>query len=82
MSQAKVDRYKEEKRNREKIIKREKRRAAAMKAGASVVAIALVAWLGVSAYNEFKPEPAAVEKETYTVNTQALDDYVAGLSEE
>ena len=43
MSQAKVDRYKQEKKNRDKIIKKEKRQLAAMKAGVSVVAIALVA---------------------------------------
>ena len=42
MSQAKVDRYKQEKKNRDKIIKKEKRQLAAMKAGVSVVAIALV----------------------------------------
>ena len=51
MSQAKVDRYKQEKKNRDKIIKKEKRQLAAMKAGVSVVAIALVAWVGVSVYH-------------------------------
>lgn len=82
MSQAKVDRYKEEKKNRVKLIKKEKRQLAAMKAGVSVVAIAIVAWVGVSVYNGFKPEEPAVEKPTYTVNTSALDDFVTDLMTE
>ena len=53
MSQAKVDRYKEEKKNRAKIIKKEKRQLLAMKLGASVVAVALVAWFSVSVYHGF-----------------------------
>ena len=54
MSQAKVDRYKEEKKNRAKIIKKEKRQLLAMKLGASVVAVALVAWFSVSVYHGFQ----------------------------
>lgn len=82
MSQAKVDRYKEEKKNRAKIIKKEKQRLMAMKAGVSVVAIALVAWVGVSIYSGLQPEEPAAERPSYTINTSALDDYVAGLSSE
>ena len=53
MSQAKVDRYKQEKKNRDKIIKKEKRQLAAMKAGVSVVAIALVAGSGYQSITDF-----------------------------
>lgn len=81
MSQAKVDRYKQEKKNRDKIIKKEKRQLAAMKAGVSVVAIALVAWVGVSVYHGFRSEDTTTaEKPTYTVNTSALDEFITGLS--
>ncbi len=82
MSQAKVDRYKEEKKNRAKLIQKEKRQLAAMKAGVSVVAIALVAWVGVSIYNGMQPDESAVEKPNYTVNTSALDDFITDLAAE
>lgn len=80
MSQAKVDRYKEEKKNRAQIIKKEKRQLFAMKLGGSVVAIALVAWFGISLYSAFQTEDTTVaEKQTYTINTSALDDYLNDL---
>lgn len=81
MSQAKVDRYKEEKKNRAKIIKKEKRQLLAMKLGASVVAVALVAWFGVSAYLGFQSEDATTtaEKTTYTINTSAIDEFLTDL---
>ena len=82
MSQEKVDRYKEEKKNRAKIIKKEKQKLMAMKAGASVVAIALVAWVGVSVYNGLQPDETTAERPSYTVNTSALDDYVTGLNQD
>jgi hypothetical protein len=84
MSQAKVDRYKEEKRNRAKIIKREKREWAATKAGLSLVALVLVAWIGFSVYSGVNgtSDTTVTEKETYTVDTSAIDDFLAGLSED
>ena len=81
MSQAKVDRYKQEKKNRDKIIKKEKRQLAAMKAGVSVVAIALVAWVGVSVYHGLQSEDTTTaEKPSYTVNTSSLDEFITGLN--
>ncbi len=80
MSQAKVDRYKEEKKNRAKIIKKEKRQLLAMKVGASAIAIAMVAWVGVSVYNNFQADDSTVtEKPDYTVSTHALDHYLSDL---
>lgn len=81
MSQAKVDRYKEEKRNRAKIIQREKRQWAATKAGLSLVALVLVAWIGFSVYNGINApsDTTTVEKETYTVDTTAVDDFMSDL---
>lgn len=81
MSQAKVDRYKEEKRNREKIIKKQKREWMLTKLGMSLVGLALVVWAGVSVYNGFNtPDTASTTKPTYTVNTSALDDFISDLS--
>ncbi len=85
MSQAKVDRYKEEKRNRAKIMAKEKREWMLMKVGGAVLALAIVGWAGGSIYyNVTHPattqeEQAPEEKPVYTVNTGALDDYLGSL---
>ena len=86
MSQEKVDRYKEEKKNRAKIMAKEKREWMMVKLGGCVLAVAIVAWIGVSVYYNINQKPAdettqtVEEKPTYTVNTGALDDYLEGLS--
>ena len=84
MSQAKVDRYKEEKKNRAKIMAKEKREWMMVKLGGGLLAVVLVGWIGASVYYNAtnKPETATetqVEKPVYTVNTTALDDYLGGL---
>lgn len=81
MSQAKVDRYKEEKRNRAKIIKKEKRQWMATKLGMYLVGLVLVAWVGVSVYNGVTTKDASeIVKPTYTVDTTALDDFMTDLT--
>lgn len=79
MSQAKVDKYKAEKANRKEIMAKEKRQKMLIKIGGSVIGIALVAWIGVSAgvavYNS-RP----VDK--IYVTTADLDDYLNELYEE
>ena len=83
MRQAKVDRYKEEKRNRAKIIKKEKRQWMATKLGMYLVGLVLVAWIGVSVYNGVTTKDASeIEKPTYTVDTTALDDFMMYLTTE
>ena len=54
MSQEKVNRYKEEKANRKELLAKEKKKQAMMKAGAGVVVLALVCWLGYSVYDMAK----------------------------
>ena len=78
MSQAKVDRYKEEKRNREKIMKKQKREAMLMKLAGTVVVVALVGWIGFSVYQNAQEGTA----NTYQVKTEALDEYLTNLSAE
>ncbi|MCC8067548.1 MAG: hypothetical protein LIO94_10705 [Clostridiales bacterium] len=84
MSQEKVDRYKEQKKNRAKIIKKEKRQWMLTKAGMGLVAVLLVAWVGVSVYNYTgtSDDTSTVDLPTYTVNTTALDDYTSMLTAE
>lgn len=83
MSQAKVDRYKEEKRNREKIMKKQKREWMATKIGLSLVGVLMVVWIGVSVYHGVNaPEESTGELASYTVNTTALDDFMNDLMAE
>ncbi len=86
MSQAKVNRYKEEKKNRAKIMAKEKRERMIAELGAGVIGLALVVWMGFSVYQSFTATDTSVndttvETEAYTVNTSALDDYINSLSE-
>ena len=53
MSQQKVDKYKEEKANRKKNMKKERVMTVVRRCVLSVVAIALVAWIGDSAYDSY-----------------------------
>lgn len=78
MSQAKVDRYKQEKANRKKIMKKQHMMNILRKCVLSLAAIALVGWLGYSAYvtHESKQERAVAE-----VNYDAVNNYISGLSE-
>ncbi|MCD7885491.1 MAG: hypothetical protein LUI87_17605 [Lachnospiraceae bacterium] len=81
MSQEKVDRYKEEKKNRAKIIKKEKRQWMLTKIGMGVVAVLVVVWVGFSVYNYTwtSDDTTTVDLPTYTVDTTALDDYLNTL---
>lgn len=79
MSQAKVNRYKEEKKNREKILKKEKRDAAIRKGVLALVGVAILGWAGYSAYDSLKPEPVP---SSYEINTSALDEFLNGINAE
>ncbi len=78
MSQAKVDRYKEQKANRQKIMEKEKRQRLMWKIGGWALAAVCVCWIGVSAYSKFHV-PVRAE---YEINTTALDDYLNSLDAE
>ncbi len=80
MSQAKVDRYKEEKRNRQKIMRKQKMEWTLTKIGLTVGAVVLVGWAGFSIYQNVTSAPQTVEvTESYTVDTSSLDDYLSSL---
>lgn len=75
MSQAKVDRYKEEKANRQKIMAKEKRQKRMWKIGGWALVVVCVCWIGGSAYSKFHV-PVRAE---YEINTTAMDDYLNSL---
>lgn len=80
MSQKKVDAYKVQKANRDKIIKREKRILMLEKLVGIVVCLAAVAWIGFSVYGKVTESQEDIVQET-VIDTSALDDYQANLSE-
>lgn len=75
MSQAKVDRYKEEKKNRKQILKKEKMKRLIGRICGSVVALLLVVWIGVSAFGRFYTPP----RKTYEVDLAALEEYMDSM---
>lgn len=77
MSQAKVDRYKEEKKNRKQIMAREKRNHKLAVLGGWLVALAIVGWAGYSAYNIYENNKPV---ETIYADLSALDDYLGTLN--
>ena len=79
MSQAKVDRYKEDKKNRKAIMAKEKRANALRTLAGGAVLVVLLGWIGVSAYNMYQ---ASQPLETIYVDTTAIDEYVNTLDAE
>lgn len=78
MSQEKVERYKQEKANRKKIIKKQRIMSVVRKTVLTLAALALVGWLGFSAYqtHESKQERSVAE-----VNYDAVNNYLNSLSQ-
>ena len=78
MSQEKVDRYKEQKKNRKKIMKKEKLERALMKLLGGVVCAAVVVWIGYSAVHMTKTSSTDTTAETtgYVIDTSAIDSYL------
>lgn len=83
MSQEKVDRYKKEKANREKIQKKEKRTLFFEKLAIGAVGVAMIAWIGYSAYGVLtRPDPDEEQKVVTTeMDITAISDYLNGLTE-
>ena len=82
MSQEKVDKYKKEKANREKLQKREKRTLFLEKLAIGAVAIVMVGWIRYSAYGVLTREDPDEEKTVVTteMDTTAITDYLSQLS--
>ena len=83
MSQQKVDKYKKEKNNRDKLQKRVKRIFHLEMFGVAVVCIAMVAWIGYSAYDLITREDPDAEQQVVTteMDVTALSDYLSSLSQ-
>lgn len=76
MSQAKVDRYKEEKKNRKKEVQKTKRQQRLVKVIVPIIVIVIAAWIiysGVTFYQEQRPVSEV------QVDLSAISDYMGGL---
>ena len=78
MSQAKVDRYKDEKKKRDKLQKKEKRELLLWKIAGIIVLVALIGWIGFSVYQNVQKDVS----HTYEMKTDALDNYLNDLNAE
>jgi len=79
MSQAKVDRYKKEKADRKKIMRKEKIVRNVKRCVAGVIALAIVGWFGYSAYDLYSSNQ---ERAVAEVNYDSVKDYLSTLSAE
>lgn len=76
MSQAKVDRYKEQKKNRKKIMKHEKHMRFLGYSVATIVAACIITWAGVSIYKTYEAKKPVTATE---VDLTALTDYYSSI---
>lgn len=79
MSQEKVDRYKKEKANRKQIMRKQKMMNFLRKGVLTLVALALIGWLGYSAYDMYESGKDRVVAE---VNYDSVTDYLNSLTTE
>ncbi|MCI5493495.1 MAG: hypothetical protein MR425_05145 [Lachnospiraceae bacterium] len=76
MSQEKVDRYKEQKKNRKKIMKKEKRMHFLSCALCVVIGVGVIGWIAGSGYRAYeKNKPVSYTE----VDMSALTDYYSDL---
>ena len=74
MSQAKVDRYKEEKKNRKQTMKKEKRNRVLARSLGVVIAAAVVCWIGFSGYSYYQEKKPMTKTE---LSMTALNEYMS-----
>lgn len=79
MSQAKVDKYKEQKANRKEIMKKEKRHNQIVKASAAVIGVVMIGWVGFSAYDAYQ---SAQPRETVEIDYTAFETYLNSIGAE
>ena len=75
MSQEKVNRYKEEKANRKKMLRRQKVMNTVRKTVVSVVCVAVLGWIGYSVYSTYTESQP---RESYDVVYSAVTEYLQG----
>ena len=79
MSQQKVDRYKEYKKNKAKILKREKMRNRLEALIAGLVVLAFAIWIGWSVYHNVTTTEETGSPVVTELNADAYTNYLSGL---
>ena len=79
MSQAKVDRYKEQKGKRKQELQKKKMQALAWRIGGIAVLALLVGWLVLSGYNKYK---ASQPRDMATVDMTPVSEYLNNIGAE
>ncbi|HEY9573920.1 MAG TPA: hypothetical protein VIR32_00080 [Lachnospiraceae bacterium] len=83
MSQAKVDRYKQEKANRKKIIKKEKFLRRLEISIFALVGIFILGWIAYSGYGMIeRSKKENQETVAYQLDNQSIDDFLSQLNAE
>ena len=75
MSQEKVDRNKELKRNRKEILKKQRRQRIIGRVCGAVIAVVIVGWIGFSAWDTYEQRRTSTAAE---VDLSAITDYLSG----
>ena len=76
MSQEKVDRYKQEKASRKQIMKKQRQTQIIRNCVAALVVVALLGWLGYSAYGIYEQKQP---RDVAEVDYQAMNEYLQSL---
>lgn len=76
MSQEKVERYKKEKANRKRTMKKEKAKSFAAHFAGLVVCVAFIGWIGYSGYIKWQGTQPSTATE---ISTDALTEYMSTL---
>nr|WP_296156354.1 hypothetical protein [uncultured Blautia sp.] len=79
MSQKKVDKYKAGKYDRNRTSKKERLIDRLEILAWVVICVAMIGWIGFSAYSKIAQKDASTVQET-VMDTSAVDNYVSGLS--
>ena len=77
MSQEKVDKYKKEKANRQKIMKKERIIHRLEMTGIALVCVLAIGWVGYSIYDT----AASKVNHAIVVDNNAVDNYISSLSQ-
>ena len=82
MSQKKVDAYKDYKKNRKEILKKEKRKQKLEIGIAALICAAFVAWFGFSVYQKATAKPAETNTKAAAVEVNMTDyeEFISGLT--
>ncbi len=82
MSQAKIDQRKELKKNRKKIVQKEKRERFLAYCATGILCVAIAGWIGYSAYGVYEEAHANDPLPKVTADVSSVEDFIMDLGNE